>query len=205
MARVEALPGSNEYCAWETQPPPTQSHLVPTTSSSAAVLSQERAAAARESRLANLSRQAAPPRGHLQPASKEETLERQLEPEPEVQPAQEPLWLRVLRANGVPEAERFPNKEFWTDESPVRTTSSPRRLSFRGDQALEHVKHIPARPQVLIDDALEDSGLVGVGHARENAQLFQASFLRLKAWAAGEAVRAEYKDRHGTSIRYTSA
>jgi hypothetical protein len=23
---------------------------------------------------------------------------------------QEPLWLRLLRASGVPEAERFPNK-----------------------------------------------------------------------------------------------
>jgi hypothetical protein len=44
-------------------------------------------------------------RGRLEP-------EPSLEPEPEPQsaPMQEPLWLRLLRASGVPEAERFPNK-----------------------------------------------------------------------------------------------
>lgn len=127
-------------------------------------------------------------------------LEPQLEPEPELRQMEEPLWLRMLQINGVPEADRFPNKEFWVDDSPL-PSASPRRLSFHGDEALEHVKHIPARPKVLIDEALEDSGLLGVGHARENDELFQASFLRLKAWAAGEAVRAEYKDRNGKPIR----
>ena len=44
----------------------------------------------------------------------------------------------------------------------------------------------------------------GVGHARENAALFQASFLRLKAWAAGEGPRAEYRDRYNKPVPYTA-
>jgi hypothetical protein len=152
-------------------------------------LAKEHAGAAHEARLATL----------VAPVTATETVV--LEPEPEPRQMEEPLWLRLLRANGVPEADRFPNKEFWAGDSPLPGASPTCRLSFRGEEALEQIKHIPARPKVLIDEALEDSGLVGVGHARENDELFQASFLRLKAWAAGEAVRAEYKDRHGKPIR----
>ena len=158
-------------------------------------MAKDHAGAAREARRAKLAAPAA--------AVETVVLEPQLEPEPELRQIEEPLWLRVLRARGVPEADRFPNKEFWVDESPLPEASPSRRLSFRVDEALEHIQHIPARPKVLIDEALEDSGLIGVGHARENDELFQASFLRLKAWAAGEAVRAEYKDRNGKSIRCT--
>ena len=43
-----------------------------------------------------------------------------------------------------------------------------------------------------------------MGHARENAALFQASFLRLKAWAAGEGPRAEYRDRYNKPVPYTA-
>ena len=156
-------------------------------------LVKQHAEAAREARWAKLAA----------PADAVETvvLEPQLEPEPELRQIEEPLWLRILRTNGIPEADRFPNKEFWADDSPLPEASPSRRLTFRCDEALEHIQHIPARPKVLIDEALEDSGLIGVGHARENDKLFRASFLRLKAWAAGEAVRAEYKDSNGKPIR----
>ena len=115
MARLEELPGANEYCAWETQPPPP----APGTAT-------QDAAAARQSRLAR-----------LRPADAEPEPEPEPEPEePALQPIEEPLWLRMLRANGVPEAERFPNKEFWAsaDDTTPATASPSRRLSFRGDE-----------------------------------------------------------------------
>jgi len=84
------------------------------------------------------------------------------------------------------------SQDFWADDSPV-PPSPGRRLSFRGDDALEHVRPIPARPKVLIDEALDDSGLAGVGHARENAQLFQASFLRCVYYNRIDLSHLEYE------------
>ena len=167
MSRAEQLPPCADYVAWETQSKPAQPEPAPKpepapagelapapqpatqlfvmTPASLKAAAAE-AAAAREARLGELASRPEP------------------EPEPEQRP--EPDWLRAIRASPSACPSGFPNADFWgggEDNAASRpAASTPTRISFGRDS----VEHIPPRPKVLIEEALDESALAGAAPAR---------------------------------------
>ncbi len=83
-----------------------------------------------------------------------------------------------------------------------------KRVTWAKDASLQKVRFLPPTPRALILRALETAGVVD-DSAGNNGGLsvrvfFQASLLRLQAWADAEsnALRPEYANRHGKSVTY---
>jgi hypothetical protein len=85
-----------------------------------------------------------------------------------------------------------------------------KQVSWAQDESLQTVRFLPPTPRALILRALEMAGLVDDSKERcSNGGLsvrvfFQASLLRLQAWADAEsdALRPEYANRYGKPVPY---